>query len=135
VTEEGHNRGNLLDTHIALFSTFQSHELSREAKVAVAAGPNFLSVVSYWEVMIKSMKGTLDVGDPRAWWEEALDKLNATPILLRPDHVEALHKLPAHHKDPFDRMLIAQAMVERLRLVSADAKVRRYRSAGLRVVS
>ena len=135
MTEEGSVRGNLLDTHIALFSMFQSHELSREAKATVAAGPNFLSVVSYWEVMIKSIKGTLDVGDPRAWWEEALDKLNAAPVLLRTEHVAALYKLPAHHKDPFDRILIAQAKVERLRLVSADAKVRRYRSGGLKIVS
>jgi PIN domain nuclease of toxin-antitoxin system len=135
VTGDNPVPGNLLDTHVALWATSTPEALSKAARKAVLDGPNFLSVVSFWEVMIKSMKGTLDVGDPRAWWEEALDKLNAAPVLLRPEHVEALNKLPAHHKDPFDRILNAQALVERLRLVSTDAKVRRYRSAGLRVVS
>ena len=135
MTEQGTVRGNLLDTHTALWATGDPDALSSTARKTVLEGSNFLSVVSYWEVMIKSMKGTLDVGDPRAWWEEALNKLNAAPVPLRPEHVEALRKLPAHHKDPFDRIMIAQAMVEGLRMVSADAKVRRYRSAGLRVVS
>jgi len=113
---------------------FQSKSLSAVAKAAVATGPNFLSVVSYWEVMIKSMKGTLDVGDPRVWWQEAREQLAATPLMLRPQHVAALHSLAPIHKDPFDRMLIAQATVEGLALVSRDAEIRRYASKSLRVV-
>jgi PIN domain nuclease of toxin-antitoxin system len=128
-------RGCLLDTHIAIFSMFQSKSLSVVAKAAVAGGPNFLSVVSYWEVMIKSMKRTLDVGDPRVWWQEALEQLAATVLPLRPEHVAAVHGLPFIHKDPFDRVLIAQATVEGLALVSGDAKIRRYASKNLRVVS
>ena len=115
--------GNLLDTHVALWATSTPEALSKAARKAVLDGPNFLSVVSFWEVMIKSMKGTLDVGDPRAWWEEALDKLNAAPVLLRPEHVEALNKLPAHHKDPFDRMLAAQAIQKDLPLLGNDAEL------------
>lgn len=127
-------RGNLLDTHTALFSMSQSKSLSAVAKVAIASGPNFLSVVSYWEVMVKSMKGTLDVGDPRIWWREALEQLAATVLLLRPDHVAAVYGLPPIHKDPFDRMLIAQATVEGLALVTTDGEIARYASKGLRVV-
>ena len=93
-----------------------------------------LSVVVYWEVMIKSMKGKLDVGDPRAWWFDALDQLAATPLVLRPQHIAAVHSLPPIHKDTFDRMLIAQATVEGLALVSSDADIARYVSKGLRVV-
>jgi PIN domain nuclease of toxin-antitoxin system len=100
----------------------------------VSTGPNVLSVVVYWEVMIKSMKGTLDVGDPRSWWLDALDQLAATPLLLHPRHIAAVHSLPSIHNDPFDRMLIAQATVEGLALVSSDAEVARYASKGLRVV-
>jgi len=93
-----------------------------------------LSVVSYWEIMIKSMKGTLDVGDPRVWWFDALEQLAATPLVLRPEHVAALYRLPPIHKDPFDRMLIAQAAVEGLALVTTDSKIARYASKGLRVI-
>ncbi|MGH9604714.1 MAG: type II toxin-antitoxin system VapC family toxin [Terracidiphilus sp.] len=128
-------QGCLLDTHIAIFSLLDDPpSLSKRAKAAVASGPNYLSVVSFWEVAIKSMKGRIDVGDPRIWWAEALDKLVATPLMLRPEHVDALLKLPAFHKDPFDRMLIAQAIAEGFTLVSMDAQVAQYASSGLRVV-
>jgi PIN domain nuclease of toxin-antitoxin system len=112
----------------------QSKSLSIAARDAIAAGPTFLSLASFWEVMIKSMKGTLDVGDPRLWWREALEQLNATALLLRPEHVAGVYSLAAIHKDPFDRMLIAQATVEKLALVTADAEIARYAGVGLRVV-
>jgi PIN domain nuclease of toxin-antitoxin system len=111
-----------------------SKALSVAAKAAVAAGPNLLSVVAYWEVMLKSMKGKLEVGNPRLWWLEALEQLNATALMLRPEHVSAIHNLPPIHKDPFDRMLIAQATAEGLALVSSDGNIARYASKSLRVV-
>ena len=127
-------RGYLLDTHAAIFSMGQSKSLSALARAAIAAGPNYLSLISYWEVVLKSMKGTLDVGDPRTWWSEALEQLAATPLPLRPQHIAGVCALPAIHKDPFDRMLIAQATAEKLTLVSMDGKVARYASKTLRVV-
>jgi PIN domain nuclease of toxin-antitoxin system len=81
------------------------------------------------------MKGKLDVGDPRVWWPEALEKLAATPLPLHPKHVSAIHALDPVHQDPFDRALIAQATVEDLALVSADDAVRKYASKRLRVIS
>jgi PIN domain nuclease of toxin-antitoxin system len=93
-----------------------------------------LSVITYWEVMLKSMKGTLDVGDPRAWWFDALEQLAATPLILRPQHIAEVYGLPPTHKDPFDRMLIAQATAEGLALVTADGEIARHASKGLRVV-
>lgn len=108
--------------------------LTAAAREAVLAGPNLLSVVSYWEVMLKSMKGNLDVGDPRAWWLEALEQLAATPLPLRPQHIAGVYSLPPIHKDPFDRMLIAQAATEGLALVSCDGEIARYASENLRVV-
>jgi PIN domain nuclease of toxin-antitoxin system len=134
VSDEVPARGYLLDTHTAIFSMSQSKSLSATAKAAIASGSNFLSVVSYWEVMVKSMKGTLDVGDPRIWWQEALEQLAATALPLRPEHVAAVHGLPPIHKDPIDRVLIAQATVEGLSLVTADAEVARYASKRLRVI-
>ena len=113
---------------------FQSKLLSAKAKEAIAQGPNFLSVLSYWEVMIKSMKGKLDVGDPRLWWQEALQQLAATVLPLRPDHISAIRRLPPIHQDPFDRALIAQAVVENLSLVTADADISRFASKSIRVI-
>ena len=130
-----HPAGCLLDTHVVIFSMSQSRVLSATARAATAAGPNFISIVSYWEVMLKSMKGTLDVGDPRIWWHEALEQLNARVLALRPEHIGAIHNLPPIHKDPFDRVLIAQAAAEELTLVSSDGEIARYASTGLRVVS
>jgi PIN domain nuclease of toxin-antitoxin system len=127
--------GNLLDTNAALFALAAPRRLSREAHKAILAGPNVLSVVAYWEVVLKSTKGTLDVGDPRTWWRDALDQLAATALPLRPEHVAALCSLPSHHKDPFDRMMVAQAVAEKLTLVSSDAEIRRYASPRLRVIS
>lgn len=127
-------RGYLLDTHTAIWALDRPEALSASARKAASEGPNVLSVVVYWEVMIKSMKGKLDVGDPRAWWFDALEQLAATPLPLRPQHIAAVHSLPSIHKDPFDRVLIAQATVEGLALVSGDREVARYASNGLRVV-
>jgi PIN domain nuclease of toxin-antitoxin system len=128
-------RGYLLDTHAAIFTMSQSSSLSPSARAAIAEGPNVLSVVSYWEVMIKSVKGKLDVGDPRAWWFDALDQLAATPLALRPQHIAAIHSLPPIHRDPFDRMLIAQATAEGLTLVTGDAQMARYASQTLTVIA
>jgi PIN domain nuclease of toxin-antitoxin system len=124
----------LLDTHTAIWALDTTELLTASARKAILSGPNVLSVVSYWEIMIKSMKGRLDVGDPRAWWSEALDQLAATPLLLRPQHVAGVYALPQIHKDPFDRMLIAQAVAEGLTLVTSDSEIARYASKSLRVV-
>jgi PIN domain nuclease of toxin-antitoxin system len=124
----------LLDTHTAIWALDTPEKLTPTARNAVLAGPNVLSVVSYWEVLLKCMKGTLDVGDPRIWWFDALEQLAATPLPLRPQHIAGVYGLPPIHKDPFDRMLIAQATVEGLALVSNDGEIARYASKGLRVV-
>jgi PIN domain nuclease of toxin-antitoxin system len=127
-------KGYLLDTCTALLALSQPDALSSAARKAVLTGPNILSVVSYWEVVLKSMKGTLDVGDPRAWWVDALDELAATPLVLKPQHIAGVCGLPPMHKDPFDRVLIAQAASEGLTLVSPDADIARYASKALRIV-
>ena len=109
--------------------------IASEVRREVESGPVYLSVISYWEVLLKTMKGKLDVGDPRAWWVEALDKLTATPLPLRPDHISEIYQLEPIHQDPFDRALIAQATVEDLVLVTTDGEIPHYASARLRVIS
>ncbi|MGA2251850.1 type II toxin-antitoxin system VapC family toxin [Terracidiphilus sp.] len=125
----------LLDTHVAIFALQTPEKLSVAARNALLSEECFLSVVSYWEVMIKTMKGAMDIGNPRTWWVDTLDQLTAAQLLLRPQHISALHSLPPHHKDPFDRILIAQAIAEDLTLISTDKSVQRYSEASLRVIS
>jgi PIN domain nuclease of toxin-antitoxin system len=127
--------GYLLDTNIVLLGLIEPERISHAAKRAVERGPVFLSVVSYWEVLLKNMKGHLDVGDPRIWWAESLDKLAAAPLHLRPAHVSAVYTLEPIHQDPFDRVLIAQAIVEDLTFVTADDDIGKYSSKQFRVIS
>jgi len=126
--------GCILDTCTVLVALSRPEALSPAAREAILAGPNHLSVVSYWEVVLKSKKGTLEVGDPRVWWSDALEQLAATPLVIRPQHIGRLYDLPPIHKDPFDRMLVAQASVEGLVLISADAAIALYGSNVLQVI-
>ena len=126
--------GYLLDTSAAMVALIDPKGPPRRIREAIRTGPNYLSVVVYWEVMLKSMKGNLDVGDPRSWWVDALDQLAATPLTLRPEHVAGLYALPPIHRDPFDRMLIAQAVAEELTLVTTDAEIPKYASERFRAI-
>ena len=126
--------GYLLDTSVALFAVGTPEALPARVRKAIEQGPAFLSVVAYWEVMIKSMRGTLDVGDPRLWFGQTLDALGLRTLLYRPEHISALHGLPAVHQDPFDRALIGQAIAEDLTLLTTDATISRYASDTFRVI-
>jgi PIN domain nuclease of toxin-antitoxin system len=81
--------GHLLDTNVALLALTTPSSLKRESRRALEAGPNVLSAVAYWEVVLKAMKGFLEVDDLRSWWSDALEQLGATPLPLRPEHVAA----------------------------------------------
>ena len=127
-------KGYLLDTSVAILAVDTPERLSTPVRAALDQGPRFLSVISYWEVVIKAMKGNLDVGDPRVWWQETIEALALLPVLFRPEHIAAVYPLPAIHQDPFDRALIAQAMVEELALLTADETISQYASQRLRVI-
>lgn len=92
-----------------------------------------LSTVVYWEIVLKTMKGLLEVDDLRTWWPDALEQLAATPLVLRPEHVTELQMLPPIHKDPFDRMLVAQTAIEGLTLLTTDRELKRYASDRVRI--
>lgn len=119
-------RGYLLDTGVALIAVNAPERLSAPVRAGIEQGPAFLSVISYWEVMVKSQKGSLDVGDPRLWWSETLDALALEPLLYRPEHVTEIYHLPSYHADPFDRALIAQATAEDMTLLTTDSEISRY---------
>ena len=128
-------RRYLLDTNIMLLSLTAPERISPEVRREIEGGAVYLSVISYWEVLLKSSKGKLDVGDPRAWWPDALDKLTATPLPLRPEHISEVYNLEPIHQDPFDRVLIAQATVEDMALVTTDGEIPKYASARFRVLT
>ncbi len=127
-------KGYLLDTSAALIALTEPDKLTAAVRTAIMTGPNVLSVVSYWEVLLKSVKGILEVGDPRAWWTDALDQLAAIPLALRSDHIAEIHTLQVIHKDPFHRALIGQAAVEELELVTTDGEIPLYESPRIKIV-
>jgi len=116
----------LLDTSTMLWSLASPDRLSKAARAALKAGPLVLSVVCYWEVVIKAQKGLLHVADPVNWWGRATDLLGGDVLSVRAVHISALSGLPDLHKDPFDRMLVAQAAADGLAIVTSDEHIREY---------
>ena len=86
-----------------------------------------VSVVSYWEITIKANKKIFDIDDVPEWWDRrVLPFIDLETLPIREEHVSELNRLPDIHKDPFDRMLIAQARTEDMSLVTCDALIRSY---------
>jgi PIN domain nuclease of toxin-antitoxin system len=104
----------------------EPERLSARARRLVDAGENVVSVASYWEVVIKTQKGLLTIPDLPTWWRRATDLTAARVLQIRTSHVTALAALPRLHKDPFDRILIAQAVAEGLGLLTNDGPIRAY---------
>ncbi len=114
----------LLDTHVVLWWQRDDRRLGREARRAIAeADLVWVSAVSGWEVAIKSALGRLRLEEPFRVLLAA-DDFTELPITLV--HADRLQQLPAHHADPFDRMLVAQALTERATLVSHDRAFEPY---------
>jgi PIN domain nuclease of toxin-antitoxin system len=119
----------LLDTHIFIWLDIASPKLPPKTAVLLADKSNILmlSVVSVWEMQIKVQLGKLNLNQPLAEMiasQQQTNQIQILPVTL--PHVLALQNLPMHHKDPFDRLLIAQAIVEKAILVSDDALLTQY---------
>lgn len=119
----------LLDTHLLIWGAFLPERLSTKARRTVDdAVEVYFSVASLWEVAIKFGNGRSDFNfDPAELRTELLGR-GYRELAIFSDHALAAVMLPAIHRDPFDRMLIAQARVERLHLVTADRLVASYDS-------
>lgn len=119
----------LLDTHAFIWWDSEPTQLSHRALALCQDRQNvlLLSVVSIWEMQIKLQLGKLRLTLPLREIVEHQQQTNNIEILpITLEHVLALDNLPAYHKDPFDRLLIAQAMVEKAVLVSADLNIAKY---------
>jgi PIN domain nuclease of toxin-antitoxin system len=115
----------LLDTHAFLWWLDDDSELGPEARAAIGDGENlvFVSAATGWEISVKRASGKLEApGDIAGWVRDS--GFIELPIEL--DHAVLSGELPKHHRDPFDRILIAQATLEDQTLITADADVRKY---------
>jgi PIN domain nuclease of toxin-antitoxin system len=112
----------LLDTHTFLW--WDSGKLaSAVVKRIQAAGDVYVSAASAWEIAIKSSLGKLEA---HASLAQASRDYGFLPLAISIEHADAVRALPRHHRDPFDRILVAQARIERLTLVSRDSLFGRY---------
>lgn len=119
----------LLDTHAMLWFFWDDPRLTGSAKAAIEDADNrkLVSVASCWEIAVKAGLGKLDLGEPSgSFLPREIRRNNFELLPIRLDHVTAVEELPPHHRDPFDRLLIAQARGEYLSLVSADSAFDQY---------
>ena len=115
----------LLDTHLVLWAMQDSKHLSVAARKQIrAADVNYVSAASLWEIAIKASLGKLDVDSDVL--EERLEMAGFQPLPITWQHTTQVRRLPMRHRDPFDRMLVAQAISEPLRLLTHDEGLRTY---------
>lgn len=114
----------LLDTHVFLWWRTDSPKLAGVAREEIARAERvFVSAASAWEAAIKAALGRLEL--PAAM-ESGVRQSGFDPLPVTFAHAEAVRRLPHHHRDPFDRMLVAQAQVEELVLVTHDRRLESY---------
>ncbi len=118
----------ILDTHAFLWWLAGDARMSRHARDTIARSSELLlSIASIWEILIKVQSGKLNFPRPAGPYllsKMAENRIKTLPISV--DHMLALERLPRHHRDPFDRMLIAQSLEEDIPLVTADPMFERY---------
>jgi len=117
----------LLDTHIWLWAVMEPERLNPAIRTAIETEVELvLSVASLWEMAIKYAAGKLRIEGNLETFRLTVTRMRGTELVILPEHAIAAAALPQHHRDPFDRMLIAQATIENLTLVTADEMVRSY---------
>ena len=119
----------LVDTHVWLWLLSTPERLRREALDALLDPANevYFSVASAWEIIIKHGLGKLTLpGPPEPFVPERVAALGHKVLTIELRHVLAVAALPQHHKDPFDRVLLAQALSEGITLVTSDTQLARY---------
>ena len=119
----------LLDTHTLLWFFWDDPQLSLNAKTVIENPDNrkLISIASCWEIAIKVGLGKLNLGEPsRSFLHREITRNNFELLPISLDHATLVEGLAPHHKDPFDRLLVAQSMVESVPFVSADVVFDQY---------
>ena len=119
----------LLDTHTFLWWITDRPQLSARVREIIGDGGNelFLSAASGWEIAIKAQLGKLELPDDLGRFiieQLALNAFTSLPIQM--DHALHVYTLPRHHRDPFDRILVAQCQLENMPILSADPQIAQY---------
>ncbi|HLG19104.1 MAG TPA: type II toxin-antitoxin system VapC family toxin [Bdellovibrionota bacterium] len=115
----------LLDTHVLLWWLNDDPQLSARARELIGNSKNIsaVSAATIWEIWIKERLKKIQL--PRNF-REVLEAQSFQDLPITSEHAHAMHFLPPHHRDPFDRMLIVQSQVEGLTLVTHDARIQQY---------
>jgi PIN domain nuclease of toxin-antitoxin system len=119
----------LVDTHTFLWELLDDHRSSRLARQMLKSDEHelFFSLVSLWEFSIKIKTGRLNaLGSSVAYLRAEMENYSMQLLPIRYEHILQLEALPAHHSDPFDRLLIAQAITESLPILTSDARFSLY---------
>lgn len=119
----------LLDTHAWLWAVAEPEKLGPHARRLIEDGNNtlFLSAVSSWEIAIKYGLGKIKLPEPPgSFVPSRMARDGIQPLVVEHSHALAVAKLPEHHKDPFDRLLISQSIVEKLPVLTADPQLELY---------
>lgn len=116
----------LADTHALVWALSDPDLLSVRARQVLGESEIIVSVASLWELVLKTGKKDALLQDPLPWWEKYVVGSRILTLAIRTSHVLALGRLPELHKDPFDRILVAQAIVERMPLVTKDSRLQQY---------
>jgi PIN domain nuclease of toxin-antitoxin system len=118
----------LLDTHVFLWLLAEPERLGdRIASLQDPGNQLLLSAASSWEIAIKAQLGRLNLpDDPKRYVPDRMRTIGAEPLAVQHTHALAVADLPPLHRDPFDRLLIAQARDLRLRIVTADEQIAQY---------
>ena len=118
----------LLDTHALIWFLDDDKRLSRTAKEAIFCHENiiFISIASLWEIGIKLSTGKLNSNVGLDGFADAIEKNGFILLAISPEHIKAVTELPFVHRDPFDRILIAQANVEKMTIMTVDENIHAY---------
>ena len=116
----------LTDTHTLVWALSNPEALGAAARCALAASPFTASLANLWELVLKARKPGALVADPLPWWRKYIVQMRIPTLAIRTAHIRALADMPEFHKDPFDRILVAQALAEGLTLATKDAILARY---------
>jgi PIN domain nuclease of toxin-antitoxin system len=119
----------LLDSHVLLWALVGSSRIQAETYAVMGDRDNqvYVSAATVWELAIKLALGKLpartDIG---AWLPEQMERIGMVALPVTFEHAAAVEHLPMHHRDPFDRLLVAQAQADGLTIVTADVQLERY---------
>ena len=118
----------LLDTNALLFFLYDSEKLSKKASEVIYSNDEKISVsiVSMWEIAIKSSIGKLEIKSSISKIADTCEKEQLNLLSIKPFHLDEISKLPKVHSDPFDRLIISQAIAEDLVIITKDEIIPKY---------